>query len=30
MFFQVMGQSLGGLFRNATGAGARIELGTFF
>ena len=30
MFFQVMGQSLGGLFRNATGVGARLELGTFF
>jgi hypothetical protein len=30
MFLQVMGQSLGGLFRNATGGGARFELGTFF
>jgi len=30
MFLQIMGQSLGGLFRNATGAGARFELGTFF
>ncbi|HLB36592.1 MAG TPA: hypothetical protein VJL31_08500 [Gemmatimonadales bacterium] len=30
MFFQVMGQSLGGLFGNATGVGARLELGTFF
>lgn len=30
MFLQVMGQSLGGLFRNATGGGVRLELGTFF
>ena len=30
MFLQIMGQSLGGLFRNATGGGARVELGTFF
>lgn len=30
MFLQIMGQSLGGLFRNATGGGARFELGTFF
>ena len=30
MFLQVMGQSLGGLFQNATGVGARLELGTFF
>ena len=30
MFLQVMGQSLGGLFRSATGGGARLELGTFF
>jgi hypothetical protein len=30
MYLQLMGQSLGGLFRNATGGGARFELGTFF
>ncbi len=30
MFLQIMGQSLGGLFRNATGGGAGLELGTFF
>lgn len=30
LFLQIMGQSLGGLLRNATGGGARIELGTFF
>lgn len=30
MFLQLMGQSLGGLFRSATGVGARLELGTFF
>lgn len=29
-FLQVNGQTLGGLFRNATGAGARVELGLFF
>jgi hypothetical protein len=30
LFLQIMGQSLGGLFRNATGAGGRFELGLFF
>lgn len=30
LFFQVMGQSLGGLFRSATGGGGRVELGLFF
>lgn len=30
LFLQIMGQSLGGLFRNATGAGGRFELGFFF
>ena len=30
VFFQVAGQSLGGLFRNAKGAGARIDFGIFF
>ncbi len=30
LFLQIMGQSLGGLFRSATGAGGRFELGLFF
>ena len=30
VFFQVAGQSLGGLFRNAKGAGARMDFGIFF
>ena len=30
VFFQVAGQSLGGLFRNAKGAGARVDFGIFF
>ncbi len=30
LFFQVAGQSLGGLFRNAKGAGARVDFGIFF
>ena len=30
MYLQVAAQSLGGLFRKATGAGARFELGLFF
>jgi hypothetical protein len=30
MFFQLMGQSLGGLFGKATGTGGRLELGFFF
>jgi len=30
MFFQVAGQSLGGLLRNAKGAGARFDFGIFF
>ncbi len=30
VFFQVAGQSLGGLFRNAKGAGARLDFGIFF
>ena len=30
VFFQVAGQSLGGLFRNAKGAGARFDFGIFF
>ncbi len=30
MFFQLGGQSLGGLFSQAKGAGARLELGFFF
>lgn len=30
MFFQVAGQSLGGLFRNAKGTGARVDFGIFF
>lgn len=30
VFFQLAGQSLGGFMRNATGAGARLELGLFF
>lgn len=29
-FLQVNGQTLGGLFRRATGAGVRVELGLFF
>ena len=30
VFFQVAGQSLGGLFRNAKGTGARVDFGIFF
>ncbi len=30
VFFQVAGQSLGGLLRNAKGAGARLDFGIFF
>ncbi len=30
VLFQVAGQSLGGLFRNAKGAGVRVDLGMFF
>ncbi len=30
LFFQVAGASLGGLFQNATGVAARLELGFFF
>ncbi len=30
LFFQVAGASLGGLFKNATGVAARVELGFFF
>ncbi len=30
LFLQVSGQSLGGLFKHATGAGGRFELGLFF
>jgi hypothetical protein len=30
LYLQFMGQSLGGLFRNATGVGGRFELGLFF
>ncbi len=30
VFFQVAGQSLGGFFRNAKGAGARVDFGIFF
>ncbi|MBI4420018.1 MAG: hypothetical protein HY560_04265 [Gemmatimonadetes bacterium] len=30
MFFQLAGQSLGGLFKKATGVGGRLELGFFF
>jgi hypothetical protein len=30
MYWQFMGESLGGLFRNATGVGGRFELGVFF
>jgi len=30
VFLQVAGQSLGGLLRNAKGAGARVDFGIFF
>jgi hypothetical protein len=30
MFFELMGQTLGGLFDKATGTGGRMELGFFF
>ncbi len=30
VFFQVAGQSLGGFFKNAKGAGARVDFGIFF
>jgi hypothetical protein len=30
VFFQVAGQSLGGLFRNAKGTGVRVDFGIFF
>ncbi len=30
MYWQFMGESLGGLFKSATGAGGRFELGIFF
>ena len=30
VFFQVAGQSLGGFFKNAKGAGARLDFGIFF
>lgn len=30
VFLQVAGQSLGGFFKNAKGAGARVDFGIFF
>ena len=30
LFFQVAGQSLGGFFQKAKGAGARLDFGIFF
>jgi len=30
MYWQFMGESLGGLFKNATGVGGRFEMGVFF